>query len=104
MEVKTCIKASFSVIGKEGSTEDGAGFIQRLWDDANAHFGEVATLAGKDENGGMLGIWGAMTDFSRSFRPWEDDFSKGLSLAGAVHDYICPQDNQGYQFFPIRRL
>ena len=27
-------------------------------------------------------IWGAMTDFSRSFKPW-DDFYRGLYLAGA---------------------
>ena len=27
------------------------------------------------------GIWGAMSDFSRSFKPW-DDFSRGLYLAG----------------------
>lgn len=154
MEIKTCIKASFSVIGKEGSTEEGAGFIQRLWDDVNVHFGEVAAHAKKDENGNMLGIWGAMSDFSRSFRPWENGFSEGLylagvevdegacppegwvkwtipaceylyvknegahtfndvltymaekkiSLAGAVQDFICPEDNQGYQFFPIRRM
>lgn len=36
------IKKSFVVIGKEGSTLDGEGFIQKLWDDANSHFGEVA--------------------------------------------------------------
>lgn len=35
----------------------------------------------KDENGNISGIWGAMSDFSRSFQPWED-FSKGLYLAG----------------------
>ena len=28
MNVEKCIKASFAVIGKEGSTEDGAGFVQ----------------------------------------------------------------------------
>ena len=39
------IKKSFVVIGKEGSTLDGEGFIQKLWDDANSHFGEVAHLA-----------------------------------------------------------
>ncbi len=33
-------------------------------------------------NGGMAGIWGAMSDFSRTFRPWEEGFSKGLYLAG----------------------
>ena len=45
------IKKAFVVIGKEGSTLDGAGFIQKLWDDANSHFGEVAHLAKKDANG-----------------------------------------------------
>ena len=31
-------KDGFVVIGKEGSTSDGEGFIQKLWDDANGHF------------------------------------------------------------------
>lgn len=82
MEMKRCRKETFVVIGKEGSTEEGEGFIARLWEDANGHFGEVARLAKKDENGNPVGIWGAMSDFSRSFLPWEDGFSKGLYLAG----------------------
>ena len=76
------IKESFVVIGKEGSTFDGEGFIQRLWADANSHFGEVAHLAKKDVNGHLVGIWGAMFDLSRSLKPWEDGFRKGLYLAG----------------------
>lgn len=76
-----CEKKSFAVIGKEGSSLDGAGFIQKLWDDANSHFEEVRHLAKKDEKGNIAGIWGAMSDFSRFFHPWED-FSKGLYLAG----------------------
>ena len=82
MVIEKCKKESFVVIGKEGSTSDGEGFIQKLWDDANSHFGEIQHLAKKDENGNLVGIWGAMSDFSRSFEPWED-FSKGLYLAGA---------------------
>lgn len=82
MEMNKCSKEAFSVIGKEGSTNDGDGFIQRLWEDANSHFIEVSGLAKKDEDGNILGIWGAMTDFTRSFNPWEDNFSKGLYLAG----------------------
>lgn len=39
------IKEAFVVIGKEGSTLDGAGFIQKLWHDANSHFSEVEHLA-----------------------------------------------------------
>jgi predicted transcriptional regulator YdeE len=81
MKIDKCKKASFVVIGKEGSTSDGEGFIQKLWDDANSHFGEVQHLAKKDENGDIAGIWGAMSDFSRSFHPWKD-FCKGLYLAG----------------------
>lgn len=76
------IKEKFVVIGKEGSTLDGEGFIQKLWDDANGHFHEVAHLAKRDAAGQLVGIWGAMSDLSRSFRPWEDGFSKGLYLAG----------------------
>ncbi|MBU9720170.1 MULTISPECIES: GyrI-like domain-containing protein [Bacillaceae] len=154
MEIKKCIKESFSVIGKEGSTNDGESFIQKLWDDANANFAEVVPLAKKDENGNLIGIWGAMSDFSRSFNPWDNHFKEGLylagieavdnsqpppgwvkwtipsyeyiyvenesqntfsevseylkenniKLAGAVHDYICPGNGQGYIFFPIRRI
>ena len=40
----------------------------------------------KDDNGNLLGIWGAMSDLSRSFHPWEDNFSKGLYLAGVECD------------------
>lgn len=76
------IKEEFVVIGKEGSTLDGERFVQKLWNDANGHFNEVAHLAKKDTNGNIVGIWGAMSDLSRSFKPWEDDFSKGLYLAG----------------------
>lgn len=81
MKIERWEKEAFSVIGKEGSTLEGEGFISKLWDDANSHFEEVEPLAKKDENGSICGIWGAMSDFSRSFLPWED-FNKGLYLAG----------------------
>ena len=81
MKIHKSVKKSFAVIGKEGSTLDGDVFIQKLWNDANTHFGEIQHLAKKDENGNIYGIWGAMSDFSRSFMPWED-FDKGLYLAG----------------------
>ncbi len=92
MNVELIKKESFVVIGKEGSTSDGEGFIRKLWADANAHFSEIAALAKKDENGNLVGIWGAMSDFSRSFAPW-DDFSLGLYLAGAE----CADDAQAPQ-------
>ena len=82
MIIESISKDAFTVIGKEGSTLDGDGFIQRLWQEANAHFDEIADLALRDGDGALAGLWGAMSDFSRSFRPW-DDLSRGLYLAGA---------------------
>ena len=154
MKINKCMKESFVVIGKEGSTNDGGGFIQKLWEDANGHFYEVEPLAKKDDKGHILGIWGTMSDLSHSFQPWEDGFKKGLylagvecieqaeapegwtkwvipgyeyiyvekeendtfqkvilylrendmELAGAVHDFICPETGKEYMFFPIRKL
>jgi len=72
---------SFCVIGMEGSTDDGADFIQQLWEKANSRFSEVAPLALPDENGAPK-IWGLMSDMSLSFRPWEDNFTRGRYLAG----------------------
>ena len=93
MRIEKHIKYSFSIIGKEGSTADGENFIQALWADANAHFSEVQSLAKKDENGNLIGIWGAMSDCSRSFEPWEENFSKGVYLAGVecMDDAYAPE-------------
>ena len=82
MIIHTLTKPAFCVIGKEGSTADGPGFIRRLWADANSHFSEVAHLAKRTETVTLAGIWGAMTDCSRTFRPWQNDFTEGLYLAG----------------------
>ena len=41
MKINKSVKESFTVIGKEGSTSDGEAFISKLWENANAHFGEV---------------------------------------------------------------
>lgn len=93
MKIEKRIKETFVVIGKEGSTMDGQGFVQKLWADANAHFDEIQPLAKKDEHGNLVGVWGAMSDQSRSYRPWEDNFSKGLYLAGVecVDDAEAPR-------------
>ncbi len=87
------IKPAFAVIGMEGSTADGPGFIPSLWDKANSRFPEVARLAKTNEDGSLCGVWGAMTDMSRSFRPWEEGFTKGLYLAGVeVRDDAQPPE------------
>ena len=64
MKIEKKIKEAFVVIGKEGSSMEGQNFVQKLWEDANSHFNEVQHLAKKDENGNLVGIWGAMSDLS----------------------------------------
>ena len=102
------IKPAFAVIGLEGSTEDGPGFIPALWEKANTRFGEVAPLAKTNPDGYLVGVWGAMTDMSRSFRPWEDGFTRGLYLAGVeVRDDAQPPegwirwDIPGYEYLRV---
>ena len=83
MRIEKITKPAFAVIGRLGTTEDGEGFIARLWQAANEHFPEIEPLVKRSENGMPAGFWGAMSDLSLSFQPWEDGFSKGLYLAGA---------------------
>lgn len=85
------IKPAFAVIGMEGATSDGPGFIAALWEKANSRFPEIAHLAKTNPDGSLCGVWGAMSDLSRCFRPWEDGFTRGLYLAGAeVRDDAQP--------------
>ena len=119
------IKKAFVVIGKEGSTLDGEGFIQKLWDDANGHFDEVAHLAKRDENGNLVGIWGASAEAPDGWTKWmipgyeylvvenhdgafRDTIrqmqEEGIALVGAVHDYTDPATGKGYLYFPIKEV
>ena len=76
----------------EGSTLDGEGFIQKLWKSANEDFSEIEELVKKNKDGVYAGFWGAMSNLARTFQPWEDNFSKGLYLAGAEcrDDAVAP--------------
>lgn len=70
------IKKAFVVIGKEGSTSDGKDFIQKLWDDANNHFNEVAHLAKKDAKGNIVGIWEPCLIFLMHLNPGKITLAK----------------------------
>ena len=83
MTMETIRLSSFSILGKQGSTEDGTGFIPALWAEANAHFSEIAHLVKYAPSGSPAALWGAMSNFSLSFLPWDENFTKGLYLAGA---------------------
>ncbi|MBQ0134791.1 MAG: GyrI-like domain-containing protein [Clostridiales bacterium] len=72
---------AFSVIGKEGSSEEGPTVVRRLWSELQAGLKDIAPVVLLN-NGKIKGVWGLMSDFSRSGKPWEDNFTKGLYLAG----------------------
>jgi len=82
MDIEIRDLPAFSVLGREGSTEDGAGFIAALWQAANENFAQIAPYVLYGESGAPQRLWGLMSDFSRALRPWEDNFSRGLYLAG----------------------
>lgn len=109
MNIEIIEKPSFCVIGKEGSTEMGNGFIQKLWMEANQNFNEISDLVKKDEEGKVIACWGAMSDFSMKFMPWEDNFTKGKYLAGAecVDEAVAPTGwtkwvIPGFQYIKVR--
>lgn len=71
-----------AVIGREGLCTAQENLCGQLWEEANARFEEVAALGKRTESGAYTGFWGAMSDETRSFRPWTEHFSRGLYLAG----------------------
>ena len=93
METSTRVRTTFSVIGKEGSTESGVDVVERLWKAANADFHRIKPLAKTAKDGTLAGVWGLMSDFSREFQPWTKGFSEGLYLAGVEveDDAIAPE-------------
>ena len=71
-----------TIIGKEGLCTKEKNVVQALWQQANAHFNEIADLGMKNPDGSFVGFLGAMSDETMSFLPWTDNFSRGLYLAG----------------------
>lgn len=93
MEVKIVKKHSFRVIGKEGQglSSEGEQWIPSLWKEANENFNEIESLAKKDSEGNIVGIWGVMTDINDNFNPWGKE---GKYLAGCevVDTAVAPKN------------
>lgn len=95
MEIKIIDLPMISVIGKEGLCTAEQNIVQQLWQEANAHFHEVAALGMKNADGTYVGFWGVMSDEGRSFRPWTHQFTRGLYLAG-VETYAAAIAPEGW--------
>lgn len=93
MEIKIIDLPMIAVIGKEGLCTTEKNIVEQLWREANSHFDEVAALGMKNSDGTYVGFWGAMSDESKSFRPWTHQFTRGLYLAGVetYADAIAPE-------------
>ena len=81
MSVHIIEKKSFTVIGKEGQglAAESHNWIPSLWQEANRNFDQIRELAKTDEEGNIVGIWGAMSDITGNFNRWTD---QGKYLAG----------------------
>ena len=82
MNVRMVDLPEITVIGKMGLNTREHPAAPALWAEANSHFGEVAALGKRGEDGNYTGFWGAMSDTGLRFLPWEDGFTRGLYLAG----------------------
>ena len=85
MKVDIVEKKSFAVIGKlgQGYADQGSQWIPPLWEATNKNFHEIEGLAKYDQEGNMVGSWGAMSDIDDSFHRWSD---QGKYLAGCEAD------------------
>jgi predicted transcriptional regulator YdeE len=85
-------KPVFTVIGKmdQGPSDSGPQWIKPLWGAVNTNFGEIRSLAKFDEQGNLVGLWGAMSDVDETFARWG---AEGKYLAGceAKDDAEAPE-------------
>ena len=115
MEYNRCIKESFTVVGKEGSTTAGAGFIQNLWEDG---FTKGLYLAGVEcvDDAEVPNGWTKWVipsyeyiyvecESENTFAQVIDYMEKNdITLVGAVHDFTCPETGKNYMFFPVKLM
>lgn len=82
MEVQLIDLPEIAVIGKEGLCSRENNIVPELWARAKCDFDQVAELGMKEKDGSYVGFWGVMSDKTLSFKPWEDDYTAGMYLAG----------------------
>ena len=93
-----------AIIGREGLCTKEKNVVQDLWQQANSNFGDVADIGMKNADGSFVGFWGAMSDKTKSFMPWTDDFSRGLYLAGVeVYEDAAVPDGWVKWVMPARK-
>lgn len=79
-EVVSVHYPAFTVIGKlgEGLAAEGSSWVPPLWQLANEHFEELASVV-QPESLSVLHLWGLMSDSSSWLAPWQE---VGQYLAG----------------------
>lgn len=90
METRIVTLPEIEIVGMQGLCTAEHSMVAELWQQANAHFDEIAPIAMREKDGAFVGFWGAMSDISMSFLPWEDGYTRGLYLAGAEVNHGSP--------------
>ena len=108
MEFEKYTKKSFVLLGMEGSVHGDPIIILKLWKYANLRHERIEQYIIRNEEGKIDGVWGAKSDFSYSFKPWENNHTEGVYLAGVecVEDAEPPRGwdkwiMPGYEYIKV---
>ncbi|MDF2685198.1 MAG: effector-binding protein [Clostridia bacterium] len=85
VKIKTVLKNEFTVIGKigQGLSKDASDWVPRIWEGANKDFDQIKTIILYNNDGGIKGLWGIMSDVQEKFEVWNEN---GKYLAGCEAD------------------
>lgn len=81
MQVEIITRPGIPLVGKLGCGPAACAqqWIPPLWQSANANFQQVRPMVLWNGQGGIRGLWGAMSDVQSRFLPWGES---GMYLAG----------------------
>lgn len=99
MNTRIIFKDEFAVIGKmgEGSVNNPHEWISPLWETANTHFSEITGIVRHNQNGDVIGIWGAMNDCNEKNRRWGE---RGKYMAACEAD-VAAEAPEGWSKWVI---
>lgn len=96
LEIKECSFESFAVVGLVGTSDEGPGYVDALWQKMNRYGKSIMHLAKKDENGEIMGAWGLMNDASLGFLPPEERKSKKVVYLAGIETDTDAKAPKGY--------
>ena len=95
-EIRECTFEPFAVIGLVGTSDEGPGYVDALWQRMNRYGKSIMHLAKKDDDGEIMGAWGLMNDDSLSFLPPDERKSKKVVYLAGIETDVDAKPPKGY--------